>query len=148
QQRVRPLPRDDLLDDLGGDRLDVGGVGELGVGHDRGRVAVDQRHPQPLGLEHPARLGAGVVELARLADDDRAGPDDQDGLQVFPARHYLGPSIRRSICSQKRSKRPDASCGPAAASGWYWTLNAGRSSSLSPSTQPSLRLTWVTSAGP
>ena len=39
QQRVGPLLLDDLLDDLPGDRLDVGAVGRLRVGHDRGRVA-------------------------------------------------------------------------------------------------------------
>ena len=65
QQRVGALLGDDLLDELRGDRLDVGGVGELRVGHDRGRVGVDQDDPQALGLEHPAGLGAGVVELAR-----------------------------------------------------------------------------------
>ena len=65
QQRVGALLGDDLLDELRGQRLDVGGVGDLGVGHDRRRVAVDQADPQALRLEHPAGLGAGVVELAR-----------------------------------------------------------------------------------
>src|SRR5215468_7856057 len=46
------------------------------------------------------------------------------------------------------SKRSTASCGPGAASGWYWTLNAGRSSRRMPSTTPSLRLTWLTTASP
>ena len=73
---------DDLLDELRRQRLDVGGVGDLGVGHDRRRVAVDQADPQALGLEHPAGLGAGVVELAGLADDDRPGADDQHVLDV------------------------------------------------------------------
>src|ERR1700730_482450 len=53
-----------------------------------------------------------------------------------------------SMNSQNSPNRPAASCGPGAASGWYWTLNAGASSSRSPSTTPSFRLTWVTSAGP
>ena len=35
---------DDALDECGGDRLDVGVVGELGVGHDGRRVGVDQAH--------------------------------------------------------------------------------------------------------
>ena len=39
QQRVGPLALDDLLDHLPGDRLDVGDVGHLRVGHDRRRVA-------------------------------------------------------------------------------------------------------------
>ena len=90
QQRVGALLGDDLLDELRGDRLDVGGVGDLRVGHDRGRVGVDQDDPQALGLEDPAGLGAGVVELGGLADDDRAGADDQDGLDVGALRH-AGP---------------------------------------------------------
>ena len=34
-----------------------------------------------------ARLGARVVELARLADDDRPGADEEDLAQVGPLRH-------------------------------------------------------------
>jgi hypothetical protein len=36
-----------------------------------------------------AGLGAGVVELAGLADDDRAGADDEDGLEVSALWHFL-----------------------------------------------------------
>ena len=39
QQGVGPLALDDLGHDLGGERLDVGAVGELRVGHDGGRIA-------------------------------------------------------------------------------------------------------------
>ena len=41
-----------------------------------------------------------------------------------------------------------ASCGPAAASGWYCTENARPSTSLMPSTTPSLAQVWLTSAVP
>ena len=73
------LPGDDLAGGLDGEGLDVGGVGQLFVGHDRGGVAVDQHHPVAQGLEGLAGLGARVVELAGLADDDGAGADDQQG---------------------------------------------------------------------
>ena len=43
-----------------------------------------------------------------------------------------------------RSNRYAASCGPAAASGWYCTENAGTSRQRSPSTTSSLRQTWLT----
>ena len=99
QQRVGAFPGDDLLDELRRDRLDVRGVGELRVGHDRGRVGVDQADPQPLGAQHPARLGAGVVELAGLPDHDRPGADDQDVPEIAPLRHRL------LISSTNRSKR-------------------------------------------
>ena len=37
QERVRALLLDDLGDDLGRDRLDIGGVREIRIGHDRRR---------------------------------------------------------------------------------------------------------------
>ena len=78
QQRVGPLLLDDLGQDLGRQRLDVGAVGDLRVGHDRRRVAVDEHDLETFGAERLARLRAGVVELARLADHDRAGADDEN----------------------------------------------------------------------
>ncbi len=42
QQAIRPLALDDPADDLGRQRLDVDRVGHVLVGHDRGRVGVDQ----------------------------------------------------------------------------------------------------------
>src|SRR5206468_9484205 len=40
-----------------------------------------------LGLQRLAGLRARVVELAGLADDDRAGADDQDRLEVATLWH-------------------------------------------------------------
>ena len=76
---------------------------------------------RPSGPQHPAGLGAGVVELAGLADDDRPGADDQHAAQVGPAS-----ASGRSLPSGRRTGRTGkpASCGPAAASGWYCTLKA------------------------
>ena len=78
QDRIRLLLGDDRLDDLPGDRLDVGRVGEVGVGHDRRRVRVDQDDAHALLAKHAAGLGARVVELGGLADDDRPGADNED----------------------------------------------------------------------
>ena len=89
QHGVGLLDGDDLLDELRGDRLDVGAVGHLGVGHDRGRVGVDQHDLVALLAQGLARLGARVVELAGLADDDRAGADDQDLVDVGTLGHVL-----------------------------------------------------------
>ena len=75
QERVRPFAADDLGDVLGGEGFDVGPVGGPGVGHDRRRVAVDEDDLVPLLPQRLAGLGAGVVELAGLPDDDRAGAD-------------------------------------------------------------------------
>ena len=89
QQRVGFLAGDDFFDDLGGDRLDVGGVGEAGIGHDGGGVGVHQDDAVALGFQGLAGLRAGVVELAGLADDDRAGADDHDGVDVGAFGHSM-----------------------------------------------------------
>ena len=70
QARVRPLLRDDLFHEGRRNGLHVGGVGQLRVGHDGGRVRVYENDPVALLAQHLAGLGAGVVELAGLADDD------------------------------------------------------------------------------
>ncbi len=89
QQGVGFLAGDDFFDDLGGDRLDVGCVREAGVGHDGGGVGVDQDDAVALGFQGFAGLSAGVVELAGLADDDRAGADDHDGVDVGALGHSM-----------------------------------------------------------
>ena len=58
QQRIRPFLLDDLFHRLPVDRLDIGGIGHAGVGHDGGRVGVDQDHPVTLFLQCLAGLGA------------------------------------------------------------------------------------------
>ena len=50
-------------------------------------LRVDQHDLVALLAQGLARLGAGVVELAGLADDDRAGADEQDLLEVGTLRH-------------------------------------------------------------
>ena len=99
QHGVRPLLLDDRLRHFRRQRLDVGAVGHLGVGHDRGRVAVDQHDLEPFGAQRLARLRARVVELARLADHDRAGADDEDPFQISALWHS------RSNTKARRSRR-------------------------------------------
>src|SRR5213075_845660 len=103
------------------------------VGHDRGGVAVDEDRPDTFSAERPTRLGAGVVELGRLADDDRSRADDQDGR---------GTGHAGWSAATKRSNTASASSGPGAPSGWYWTVSIGSSAWRRPSTDPSFRLTW------
>ena len=82
-----PLARDDLLEHFDRERLDVGAVGQLRVGHDRRRIAVDEHDLEALGAQRLAGLRARVVELARLPDDDRAGADDENALQISAFGH-------------------------------------------------------------
>ncbi len=93
EQGIRPLPLDDLHDHLRGDGLDVGAVGHLRVGHDGGRVAVDQDHLVALFPEGLAGLGAGIVELAGLTDDDGPGADDQNLFDVGAFGHLCAVGV-------------------------------------------------------
>jgi hypothetical protein len=87
QQGIRPLFFDDPRHRAPIDRLDVGGIGHVRIGHDRGGVGVHQHDAETLLAQRLARLRAGVVELAGLADHDRAGADDQDRMQIAALRH-------------------------------------------------------------
>ena len=87
EQGVGAFLGDDLLHELDGERLDVGGVGELRVGHDGGRIGVHQDDAVAFFAQGLARLGARVIELAGLADHDGTGADDEDGLDVSALGH-------------------------------------------------------------
>jgi hypothetical protein len=69
------------------ERLDVGGVGRARIGHDRGRVRVHQHDLVAEAAQGFAGLGAGIIELAGLADHDRSGTDDQDFVDVSAFGH-------------------------------------------------------------
>ena len=87
---------DDLGDDLRRDRLDIGRVGQVRIGHDRRRIGIDQDDPIALGLQRLAGLRARIVEFAGLADDDRPGADDQDRGDVGPFGHIFRSVTRDS----------------------------------------------------
>ena len=98
---------DDRRDDLPGERLDIGGVGEVGVGHDRRRVRVGEDHSVSLVAQHTAGLGSRVVELAGLSDHDRTGADDQDRVDVGALGHQARafPVAACAIISANSSNR-------------------------------------------
>ena len=87
QDAVGPLLFDDALDGLGGKGLQIDLVRHGLVGHDGGRVGVAQHHVHPRFLQNAAGLGAGIVKLSGLADDNGAGADDQDFLDTCIQRH-------------------------------------------------------------
>ncbi|MNQ47523.1 hypothetical protein D3C85_613680 [compost metagenome] len=82
QDRVRTLLGDDTLDDRPGDRLDVGDVGHFRVRHDGRRIAVDQDDFVALFAQGLARLRAGIIEFAGLADHDRASANNQNTFNI------------------------------------------------------------------
>ena len=95
QEGVGALAFDDAFNHFRGDGLDVGPVGHLRIGHDGRGVAVDEDDFVALFAERLARLRAGVVELSGLPDDDRAGSEDEDAVNVVPARHQVSRAARK-----------------------------------------------------
>ena len=95
QQRVGAFLLDDLRDGLPAHRLDIGGVRHVRVGHNGCRVGIHQDHPVALLAQGLARLGAGIIELAGLADDDGAGADDQYAFYVGSFGHILKTESRQ-----------------------------------------------------
>ena len=149
EDRIGALLFDDARHRLPGDRFNVGRIRRLRIGHDRRRVGVDENRAVALFAQHPAGLHARVVEFARLTDDDRAGADDENGLNVCTLRHFPETllscvlslvawdygCLRGRFKSQRLrysarllanfSKRTSRSCGPGLASGWPWKQKAG-----------------------
>ena len=114
---------DDLGDDLRRDRLDIGRVRQFRIGHDRGRIGIDQDDPVALLLQRLDRLGAGIVELAGLADHDRTGADDEDRRDVSTFGH--------SVSLVRRAGNPGTKKGRAAARPLTVRRRAGRARGLS-----------------
>ena len=87
EHRVGLLDLDDLLDRLRRQLLEVDLVGHDRVGHDRGRVRVDEDDAVAFFAEGLRGLAAGVVELAGLPDDDGAAADEEDLVDVGTFGH-------------------------------------------------------------
>ena len=110
QNRIGLLAFDDGCEDFGRERLDVGAVGELGVGHDRRGIAVDEDDLETLVAQRLAGLRPGIVELAGLADDDRARADDEYAFDVGSFGHgeIVGSGLKAQgsgKSSETRSRR-------------------------------------------
>src|SRR5690606_2976371 len=70
EKRVGTLCHDHLFDELGGQRLDVGAVGYLRVGHYGRWVRVDEDYFEAGTAQRLTGLRSRVVELGCLPDDD------------------------------------------------------------------------------
>src|SRR5262249_41430690 len=101
-------------------------------------------------LDEAQRVEQGRLAAAVRADQRRDRRDvvegdvaqnavvaDTQSLDVWPRGVPFGHQRASLISWQNSSNRPAASCGPAAASGWYCTENAGASTQRRPSTVPS-----------
>ena len=101
EQRVGTLAADHFFGEFDAQRLDVGAVGQIRIGHDGGRIRIDQHHFIAVGAQRFAGLRAGIIELAGLADDDRAA-DPTIRMRWMSLRRGI---VQRSINFTKSSNR-------------------------------------------
>ena len=87
QQSIRAFLFNHGRDAVHGQGLNVGVVRHAGVRHDGGGVGVHQNDVVAFSAQGLAGLGAGVVEFAALADDDRAGADHENLFDGGIFRH-------------------------------------------------------------
>ena len=91
QQGVGTLVLNDFCHTLQIKRLDIGYVSGAGVGHNRCRVGIGQHYLVAQLAKCLAGLSARVVELAGLANDDRAGADYHNFFNILSFWHILNP---------------------------------------------------------
>jgi len=95
QQGVRPLLFDDLRQRRHGERLDIRRVRHARIRHNGRGIGVHQHDLKTQAAQGFARLGAGIIKFARLADHDRAGANDKHFPDVGSSRHK-GRSVQRN----------------------------------------------------
>ena len=95
QQCVGAFLLDDLGDDFRRDWLDIGAMRHVRIGHDRGRIGIDQNDPVALFLERLDGLRARIIKLAGLSDHNRTRADDQDRGNICAFGHCNRSSSNR-----------------------------------------------------
>ncbi len=140
EQRIGALPGDDLLNEFRRDRLDIGGVGHVRIGHDGGRIGIDQDDAIAFLTQRLAGLNAGIIELTGLADHNRACADNENGLDICAFGH-LGLS---NSAHQRRKQK--AGCEAQSLGGKRAVIRlahvlwlSGCFRALAPATQPDSR---------
>ena len=91
QDGVGPLKADDLGNIFQGQGFHVHFVGHAGIGHDGGRVGVAEDDLIAFFFQGQAGLGACIVKLGGLPDDDGAGADDEYFFNICSFRHGAYP---------------------------------------------------------
>ena len=102
KKRVGFFALDDRFDYFRRDRLDVGAIGKLWIGHDRGRVRVDQDDLITFLAQCLARLHPGIIKFAALPDHDRTGANEQNFFELVIPRH-LAPARISEISRTSRA---------------------------------------------
>ena len=94
KQGVGPLLGDNLFQPLYVQRLNVSHIRGLRVGHNGGRVGIDQHDLVAQLLQGLAGLSAGIIKFTGLADDNGAGTDDKHFVNVCSLWHFDPPEIK------------------------------------------------------
>jgi hypothetical protein len=92
------LDADDFGNVIAGERLDVSAVSHLRIGHDGCRIRIDEHDFVALLPQSLARLGAGVVKFAGLSDDDRAGTNDKNFVDISSLGHRFQSARKLTVC--------------------------------------------------
>ena len=106
QEGVGALLLNNLLEKLGCNGLDVGGIGEFRIGHDGCGVGIHQDDPNSLFTQHTTCLGARVIELACLTNHNGTGANDHDGGNICAFRHVRASFLRTDRISNPNRAAP------------------------------------------
>src|SRR5205814_6247187 len=104
------------------DRFDVSAIGELGIGHDRGRIRIHEDDVVAFFAQRLASLDAGIIELAALPDDDRTRANQQNLVEIVVPRHWSERTIDE-FTRRSRAKRPAFCACFATSEGNYSTTS-------------------------
>ena len=102
---IRPFFLDDLCNHFRCNGFDVSRVRQIRVGHDGGRIGIDEDDAITFGFEGLAGLGAGIIKLARLTYDNRSSPDDENGFYICTFWHMRGTLIWGFLHSRRRDSK-------------------------------------------
>ena len=75
KQSVRLFDPDDLLERSFVQRFEVDLIRHIRIGHDRGRIGIDENDIDAFLFQNPARLRARIIKFGCLTDDNRSGAD-------------------------------------------------------------------------
>src|SRR5690606_5407503 len=75
--RIRFFFFENLFDERGIEGLNIDSSRDLGIGHNRRRIRVDQNHLEPFFHQSLASLRSRIIEFAGLADDNRSASKNQ-----------------------------------------------------------------------
>ena len=93
-----------LFNNLGhafhGQRFDISRVGKFGIGHDGGRIAIDQRYSVTFFTQSFAGLSPAVVKLASLSNYYGPRSDDQDVFNIVSSRHGLSKKSKKRLLGE------------------------------------------------